>query len=143
MSKQKSPFGLFCLFIAKLRWQDSNLRPIPYTLFSCFHEAWTISLPTFTSLGISVSSLYGVLKDFEVPSVLAQSFDLSVHRYPEKFISEFLLRAAYLTGNRSTAELHRSLTINFYARSFLKSPETQPIIFRFKFVSETVILKTP
>ncbi len=48
-----------------------------------------------------------------------------------------------ITGSCATIAPHRSLTINFYTRLFLKNPEIHPIIFRFKFASETVILNTP
>ena len=67
-----------------------------------FGMAWTISSPCFLwRLGAPVSSLYGALRQFvEVPTVFACPFGFSLHRYPGVFISEFLPRAAYSTGQR-------------------------------------------
>jgi len=64
-------------------------------------------------LGISVSSLYGAPPVRRVPTVFAYPCGLSIHRYPKIFIiAPFPMRAALLTGRRSTIELSRNYNTN-------------------------------
>ena len=95
----------------RLRGQDSNLEPSPYTWSITFVTAWTISypcLPASRPKGIRVYSLYTFI------TCVNLARDCQFKGFPELarfFIVHFYAKLPYSTGSRSTIELPRNVKL--------------------------------